>query len=138
MDEFEMKKEIRKAKRWNICIFSFFCTLLLLILGSFAFYRYNHSFTPEKWIDSPNDRGKLVDDMIHQYGIIGMSETEVVDLLGEEDQKGCKQATFKNHRTYYPPDSNMVYFLGVDYVDGVWLVISLDHGVICDYCFGVT
>lgn len=112
--------------------------MLLVIVVTFAAYQYQHTFTRAKWIDSPNNRDKLVYDMLNQYDLVGMSETEVVDLLGEEDDKCHNQATFKNHRTYYPPDTTMVYFLGVDYMDGVWLVISLDHGVVCDYCIGIT
>ena len=42
-------------------------------------------------------------------------------------------------RTYSPPETTLVCYLGVDYMDTNWLVISLDaEGVVTDYCIDVT
>ena len=49
-----------------------------------------------------------------------------------------EQTSFKGDRTYYPPEDTLVYYLGVDMMDGVWLVISLEDGVVTGCATGIT
>ena len=65
-----------------------------------------------------------------------MTEAEVISLLGNEDNN--EQTSFKISRDTYPPEQTLVYYLGVTSMDNNWLVISLENGVVTDYCMDVT
>ena len=73
--------------------------------------------------------------MLGKYQLIGMSESDVIQLLGEEDSD---QTSFKISRKYFPPDSTLVYYLGVDFMDNNWLILSINDGIVTEYCLDVT
>ena len=106
MDEREMARQARRAVRHN--------KLALAILAGLV----------------------LLGDLLERYDLVGMTEEEVVALLGPED--GPEQTSFKGDRTYYPPEDTLVYYLGVDMMDGVWLILSLEGGVVTGYTTGAT
>lgn len=41
-------------------------------------------------------------------------------------------------RTELYPEITLVYYIGVDLMDDVWLIISLENGVVTGYTFDVT
>lgn len=65
-----------------------------------------------------------------------MSEADVVALLGAEDGGG--QTSFKLSDKNYPPETTLVYCLGVDYMDDMWLIISISDGIVTEYLIDVT
>ena len=71
-----------------------------------------------------------------QEAAYGLAIGIAVALLGPED--GPEQTSFKGDRTYYPPEDTLVYYLGVDMMDGVWLVISQEDGVVTGCATGMT
>lgn len=134
MNESELSRLIRRAKRWNY----FFLAILLFLLCSFFIYKYQHTFTSEKWINNPNNRVQIVDDMLKKNNLVGMNITEIKLLLGEETHEGS-QSSFKISNNSLDPNSTLTYYLGVDYMDGVWLVISYDKDdIITSYRLDVT
>jgi predicted RNA-binding protein len=68
--------------------------------------------------------------------MLDRTEAEVLCLLGEADENA--PTSFKRSRGPYPPESTLVYYLGVELMDDNWLVISLDNGVVCDHHIDVT
>lgn len=73
--------------------------------------------------------------MLNKHKLVGMSEPDIIELLGDEDSE---QSSFKISKEYFPPETTIVYFLGVDYMDFCWLIISLEDGVVRSYCIDVT
>lgn len=138
MDEKEMKKDVRKAKKWNIIIIGFFVAIFLTALVGFEIYTYRHTFTVEKWLKAPNDRIKIVDDLIKRYKLIGKTEQEIISLLGEEEEYANTITSFKMSQEYFEPESTIVYYLGIKYVDDIWLVLILENGIVIDYRIDVT
>ena len=63
-----------------------------------------------------------------------MYESEVIDLLGEEDSD---ISSFKISRIEFPPETTLVYYLGVGYMNDMWLIVSLQDGVVYEYCIDV-
>lgn len=110
----------------------------IIFFAVMLFYNYQHTFSSEKWKSEPEKREFIVQDLLKKYELIGMSENEVIELLGDEDEKGSQQSSFKGDNTYYPPDSTLVYYIGKDFVDGRWLVLSLSRGIVNRISFGVT
>ncbi len=131
-----MENEAKRAKRGIIIAFSVLVCILLAIAVIFFVYRSQHTFSQEKWLSNADERYKLVDSMLEKHPLIGMSEADVIALLGAEDGDG--QSSFKLSRDYFPPETTLVYYLGVDYMDDMWLIISTDNGTVTEYCIDVT
>ncbi len=110
--------------------------LVLLLAAGYGLWRCQRTYTPDKWASAPDERLDILGDLLERYDLVGMTEEEVVALLGPED--GPEQTSFKGDRTYYPPEDTLVYYLGVGMMDGVWLVISLEDGVVTGCATGIT
>ena len=131
-----MENEAKRAKRGIIVAFSILVCILLIIAVIFCVYRARHTFSQEKWLSNAAERYMIVDSMLEKHPLIGTSEADVIALLGSEDGGG--QSSFKLSDEYFPPESTLVYYLGVEYMDDMWLVISTDGGIVTEYCIDVT
>ena len=131
-----MENEAKRAKRRIIIAFSILVFILLIIAAAFCVYRYQHTFSQEKWLADADGRFRLVDDMLEKHPLTGMSEADVIALLGAEDGGG--QTSFKLSDKNYPPETTLVYRLGVEYIDNMWLIISISDGVVTEYLIDVT
>ena len=131
-----MENEAKRAKRGIIIAFSVLVCILLVIAVIFFMYRSQHTFSQEKWLSNASERYMIVDDMLEKHPLIGISEDNVIALLGAEDGDG--QSSFKLSDKNYPPETTLVYYLGVDYMDDTWLIISTDNGTVTEYCIDVT
>ena len=136
MTENEHRKAARRAKRNNQIIFAVLTCLLLIVVFALCVIKYQHTVSKSKWDASKGDRYKIVNDMLDSYQLIGMSESDVIQLLGEEDSN--EQTSFKISKQYFPPDSTLVYYLGVDFVDDNWLILSINGDVVTEYYLDVT
>lgn len=137
MDERTMKKEAERENRWNTVIFVLFAAIFAALLTAVCVFKYQHAYSRAKWDSHKEERYKIAGDMLDRNPLVGMTEAEVIQLLGNEDAGG--QTSFKISRRYFPPESTLVYYLGVDRIDNSWLVISLDgNGVVTDCCIDVT
>ncbi len=134
MDE-EVQKQIHRAKLQNIIILIVFIAVTVAVVLGACVYKYQHTFSTEKWNTDKYNRTKIVGDLLEDYNIIGMRETDIIELLGEEDRE---QTSFKISRKEYPSDTTLVYFLGIDYMDNAWLILSLEDGIVYEYCIDVS
>ena len=123
----------KKKLRYSVIIL----IALLLALIWYNWYR-EHLFSSTRWINDSSSRELMVNDLLNRFELTGLTECEVIYLLGEEDQKGSQQSTFKGDSHFYPPESTLVYFIGVDYVEERWLIVSLESGVVDGISIGVT
>ena len=131
-----MENEAMSAKRGIIIAFSVLVCILLVIAVIFFMYRSQHTFSQEKWLSNASERYMIVDDMLEKHPLIGISEDNVIALLGAEDGDG--QSSFKLSDKNYPPETTLVYYLGVEYMDDMWLIISTDNGTVTEYRIDVT
>ena len=136
LDEREMARQARRAVRWNKLALAVLAGAVLLLAVWYGLDRWQHTYTADKWFSAPNERLDILDDLLGKYDLVGMTEEEVVALLGQEDGPG--QTSFKGDQTDYAPEETLVYYLGVDGMDGVWLVLSLEDGVVTRYTTGIT
>jgi nitrate reductase gamma subunit len=136
MNEAEMQKEVVRAKKWNFIIFGIFAIIFVILILVVCLYQYRHSYSRYKWDTNRENRYKIVSDMLEQNQLLGMTEAEVIQLLGDEDSND--KTSFKISKGFYPPESTLVYWLGVDLMDDNWLVISLHDSVVTDYCIDLT
>ena len=131
-----MENEAKRAKRRIIIAFSILVFILLIIAAAFCVYRYQHTFSQEKWLSNADGRYMIVADMLEKHPLTGMSEADVIALLGKEDGDG--PASFKLSDKNYPPETTLVYHLGVEYIDNMWLIISISDGIVTEYLIDVT
>ena len=136
MTENEHRKAALRANRSNQIIFAVFTCLLLIVVFAFCVFKYQHTFSKSKWDERKKDRYKIVNDMLGRYQLVGMSESDVIQLLGEEDRN--EKTSFKISRKYFPPDFTLIYDLGVDYMDHHWLILSINGSIVTEYCLDVS
>ena len=109
-----------------------FLTVAVLIM----IWKYSHTFTVDKWNNEPSERYKIVSDMLSKNEIIGMTENEIISLLGEETE--THPQSFKSSMSVDSDENTLIYELGAAYIDYEWLIIKLDNGIAIDYDFGLT
>ena len=131
-----MENEAKRAKVRIIIAFSVLIAVLLIIAAAFCVYRYQHTFSQEKWLSNADGRYMIVADMLEKHPLTGMSEADAIALLGKEDGDG--PASFKLSDKNYPPETTLVYYLGIDYMDDMWLIISISDGIVTEYLIDVT
>lgn len=99
----------------------FISIFFIAILYTCINYYYEHTFTPERWSEStPSKRGKMVDNLLKRYDLVGKTREEIISLLGEDKEIDM----FKEH-------NNLVYFLGNEkafiFIDMKCLVITFEN-----------
>ena len=109
-----------------------FLTVAVLIM----IWKYSHTFTVDKWNNEPSERYKIVSDMLSKNEIIGMTENEIISLLGEETE--THPQSFKSSMSVDSDENTLIYELGAKYIDYEWLIIKLDNRIVIDYDFGLT
>lgn len=120
-------------------VYSVTAILLILFLTVAALlmvWKYNNTFTIDKWNNEPSERYKIVSDMLSKNKIIGMTENEIINLLGEETE--IHPQIFKSPILVYSDENTLIYELGAKYIDYEWLIIKFDNGIVIDYDFDLT
>lgn len=130
---------MKKFNSSKAIVYSVTAILLILFLTAAVLlmvWKYNHTFTVDKWNNEPSERYKIVSDMLSKNKIIGMTENEIINLLGEETE--VLPQSFKTSISMDSDENTLIYELGAKYIDYEWLIIKLDNGIAIDYDFGLT
>lgn len=97
----------------------------VLVCGLYLHNRY--TFTTEKWVDDPQNRTRIVDDLLSKQELTGMTEEEVTALLGSPN----------NDFGYFVEPDRYVYWLGPERglisIDSEWLLIDFADGAVEKY-----
>ena len=113
--------------------------LLFILIGilvfMLAFHLYRHTFSRQRWLDEPLSRKYMLNDLEKRYGLTGMTMEGLTALLGNEDSR---QSTFKLSKTVYPPETTLVYYIGEDGMEDLWLILSFENGVCVSSTVDVT
>ena len=117
--------DIRRIKRISCGCLAVLMVLFLVILAGLVFLAYWNTFTPEKWQAHPDRRAALLDDLLEDHPLEGMTEAEVAALLGEND----------NDMGYFTEADRSVYWLGSrrTFLDSEWLLVDFADGVVTAY-----
>lgn len=127
LSEAEMERAVRRAKIVNYTVFALFGALLLAaVIGVFV-YRYEHTFRAQRWREEPDERTSMIDDLLREQPLVGMTEADVLELLGPND----------NDLGYFQADGRYVYYLGPERglfpIDSEWLLLDFTDGVVSAY-----
>ena len=104
--------------------------LLVLCLASlFGVWNHQHSFTKEKWTENPEQRTKIVDDLLEDHLRIGMTKEEVLALLGGNESGG--------EVPIIPEGDQWVYWMGSERglisIDSEWLLVEFQDDLVAGY-----
>lgn len=99
-------------------------------------YLYTNSlgYLLSKWHANENDRIRTGYKLVEKAELIGKTEDEIVALLGE----GSGQRSFKIGNDDYANEDVLVYYLGVDFMDALWMIILFDGGVAVDIEYNIS
>ena len=122
MSEEERQEELRRAQKFNrIALLGL---LAVFVVGAaLGIARKGHTFSTEQWQAEPAERTKIVDDLLENYSLVGMTEEEVLALLGQPSDE--TPFTEQNTLYYYLGDER-----GLISIDSEWLVITMEDGVV--------
>lgn len=127
LSEAEMEKAVRRAKIVNYTVFALFAALLLAAVIGFFVYRYEHTFRAQRWLEERDERTSMIDDLLQNQELVGMTEAEILSLLGPHD----------NALGYFQAEDRYVYYLGPERglfsMDSEWLLIDFTDGVVSAY-----
>ncbi len=126
---------MRKSIIKNAAILSIAIIAVLILV---AHYKYTHTFTSEKWKTQSVDRSSMVDDLLKNQEIIGKTESEIVEMLGESEKEREGVFSGKIMNKEYDLENSLVYYIGEDVMDFRWLIIILSNSVCVDYETNVT
>ena len=120
----DVEREMRKARRINdIAVGMFAAVVLAIIIAGVAYY-HTHTFSTSKWLNGPEERTAIVDDLLAKHELVGMTEAEVVALLGGPN----------NDYGYFNADDRYVYYMGPERglisIDSEWLILDFTDGVV--------
>ena len=127
LSEDEMKREVRKARIINYTVFAILLAILLTSIVGYFVYRYQHTFHSDRWLNEPSERTDMIDSFLQNHELIGLTEADVLSLLGPNDSSSGA----------FSADDRYVYYLGPERglfsVDSEWLLIDFSDGVVSDY-----
>ena len=119
--------ETKKIKSRHYIFFGIFAGLIIAMVITGCAYQEEHSFSTSKWETNPRERTQIVDDLLEDYELIGMQESEILDLLGDHD----------NDYGYFNEKDRFVYCLGPERglisIDNEWLILDFADRVVVDY-----
>ena len=94
--------------------------ILIIILGGAIInvqankYKQRVTFTQEKWLAEPNNRFVIVKDMLKKHDLANMTKEEVINLLGESDNKtkipGLAIVTSNRNKPIDLNNPNSIYY----------------------------
>lgn len=78
---------MKKNKSRIILIVLAFIGVLVLFSVN---YSNEHTFTADKWINSPSERYLIVNDMVKRSDIKNMNRKQIIELLGDPEPKASR------------------------------------------------
>ena len=93
---------------------------LSIAFAAVVWFRFQHTFTTERWLSTPEQRVDLVDNLLGRYDLEGMSVHEVKALLGEETVYSTDSGAFLSYELGMEP--------GLISIDCAFLTLKLEDG----------
>ena len=129
-----INKQKRPVTRWGFWVSVVLTTpviYFLVVFALFAILSYSPSrdFSKEAWLNEPNKRVELINDLLKNYEIKGKTREEIIALLGDPLEKS----------PYFQESGrDMIYLLGPERgtifgLDSEWLLLWLDNGLVTKY-----
>lgn len=98
--------------------------LIVMIFSCFMFFliktQKKATFSTERWLEIPEKRVEMIDDLLKSQVLIGKTKTEINYLLGLETK--TEYFNEKNQSIYYLGDER-----GYISIDSEWLILTYSN-----------
>ncbi|MBB3110789.1 hypothetical protein FHS18_002856 [Paenibacillus phyllosphaerae] len=74
---------------------------------------HNSHFDYNRWVSEQDNRQQMIDDFLDHQELIGLTQAEVIDLLGKPNERS---------------EQTFIYYMGYSVIDIVMLVITFEEG----------
>ena len=116
--------EVQRLKRTNYFALAVVVLLAVSLVVGALVIRERHRFSREKWLEAPENRTRIVDDLLANHELVGMTGEEIQALLGDCD----------NESGYFQQQDRLVYWLGPERglisIDSEWLILDFAGEVV--------
>ena len=119
----------RQRKRVVIAV-----AIVICVFAGIYLYTNSLGYLLSEWHENENDRIRTGYKLVEKAELIGKTEDEIVSLLGEDSG----QRSFKIGNDDYANEDVLVYYLGVDFMDALWMIILFDGGVAVDIEYNIS
>lgn len=100
--------------------------IIFVVIFSFAFMDRSYSFTTERWLSNMDARHKMIEDIEKNHNLIGKTQKEVEELLGEPDNIWSLDSYDNSGYVYYIGTANVFSLMPEPDI----YVISFENGVV--------
>ena len=125
----KIARHSRQRKRVVIAV-----AIVICVFAGIYLYTNSLGYLLSEWNENESDRIRTGYKLVEKAELIGKTEDEIVSLLGEDSG----QRSFKIGNDDYANEDVLVYYLGVDFMDALWMIILFDGGVAVDIEYDIT
>lgn len=125
----KIARHSRQRRRAVVAVAVIICVFVGIYL-----YTNSLGYLLSEWHENESDRIRTGYKLVEKAELIGKTEDEIVSLLGEDSG----QRSFKIGNDDYANEDVLVYYLGVDFMDALWMIILFDGGVAVDIEYNIS
>lgn len=125
----KIARHSRQRRRAVVAVAVIICVFVGIYL-----YTNSLGYLLSEWHENESDRIRTGYKLVEKAELIGKTEDEIVALLGEDSG----QRSFKIGNVDYTGQDVLVYYLGVDFMDALWMIILFDGGVAVDIEYNIS
>ena len=125
----KIARHSRQRKRVVIAV-----AIVICVFAGIYLYTNSLGYLLSEWHENESDRIRTGYKLVEKAELIGKTEDEIVSLLGEDSG----QRSFKIGNDDYTNKDVLVYYLGVDFMDALWMIILFDGGVAVDIEYNIS
>ena len=125
----KIARHSRQRRRAVVAVAVIICVFVGIYL-----YTNSLGYLLSKWHANENDRIRTGYKLVEKAELIGKNKDEIVALLGEDSER----RGFKIGNADYSEQDVLVYYLGADILDSLWMIIIFDGGVAADIEYDIT
>lgn len=119
----------RQHKRVVIAV-----AIVICVFAGIYLYTNSLGYLLSEWHENENDRIRTGYKLVEKAELIGKTEDEIVALLGEDSER----RGFKIGNADYSEQDVLVYYLGADILDSLWLIIIFDGDAAVDIEYNIS
>ena len=125
----KIARHSRQRRRVVVAVAVIICVFVGIYL-----YTNSLGYLLSKWHANENDRIRTGYKLVEKAELIGKNKDEIVSLLGE----GSGQRSFKIGNDDYANEDVLVYYLGADILDSLWMIILFDGDAAVDIEYNIS
>ena len=108
--------------------------VVICVFAGIYLYTNSLGYLISEWHENESDRIRTGYKLVEKAELIGKNKDEIVALLGEDSGR----RGFKIGNADYLEQDVLVYYLGADILDSLWLIIIFDGDAAVDIEYNIS